>query len=378
MAGPLRRDRVTSFDLQRVLQKAFQHRNLLHEERVGRGAYQMDVDLHHQVGGHRGIEAVGQGGDSQPFGDTHTADVGLQDAGGSPSQVFPEDVPVEEVLAQRNGDGGVSAQLLVAQHVVGIQGLLHPVEVQVFQETAAGHGFGRGPAQVGVDHELDVLPHRLPHRSDPRHVFRAALLAHLDLDSGDSPVDATGGLPDHLLEAVVQPAAVGVVHGGPAARRPQEAVERLAGLPGLQVPQGDVYGRGGQQGQPVPADPVQTPPHLLPESLGVSGILPQDQGDDFRVQQHLGGPSPAADGIGKAEPLGSGVGVNGGGNDLQALDFLDGVHDPPVGREAIVGRIDAMDLHDVIPRSTFPDPHVSFSPLAAAAVAFNRGTKIAY
>ena len=362
-----------------MLQEPFQHRDLLHEESIWGGADQVDVHLHHQVWGDRGIEAVGQGGDSQPFGDAHPSDIGLQDAGGPPSQVFPEDVPVEKVLAQRDGDGGVPAQLLVPQHVVGIQGLLHPEEVEVFQEAAAGHGFGRGPAQVGVDHELDVIPHRLPHRSDPSQVFQAALLAHLDLDPGDSPLDAIGSLANHFLHAVVQPAAVGVVHGSAVAGRPQKAEKRLAGLPSLQVPQGDVDGRGSQQGHPVPADPVQSPPHLLPEPLGVPGVFPQDQGHDFGVQHHLGGPSPAADGVGKAEPLVSGVGMNGGGDHLQAFDFLDGVHDLPVGREPVVGRVDASDLHASIPRSIVPEPRFRFSRLAeAGTVAFNRGTKIAY
>ncbi len=81
----------------------------------------------------------------------------------------------------------------------------------------------------------------------------------------------------------------------------------------------------------------------------------------------------------QSEPLVAGVGMDGGGDDLQALDFLDGVHDPPVGRKAVTGRIDAIDLHDVIPGSTFPEPHFRFSPPAAApAVAFSRGTTIAY
>ena len=77
----------------------------------------------------------------------------------------------------------------MALDVVGIERLLDPDEVELF-ERAADPLRGRAvPLLVGIDHQRHAVAHDLPHRLEAAQVAHRVGRAHLDLDPADAARD---------------------------------------------------------------------------------------------------------------------------------------------------------------------------------------------
>ena len=140
-----------------------------------------------------------------------------------------------EHLAGRDRRVELGRQRGVAFVVVGVERLLDPDQVEVFEDAAHALRGRPVPLLVGVDHDRHRIAQALAHRLDTLDVERTVGLAHLELDAADAALDRRGGVNHQLLQRRVQKAARGVVALHRVAVRAEQLGQRQAGALGLQV-----------------------------------------------------------------------------------------------------------------------------------------------
>ncbi len=157
--------------------------------------------------------------------------------------------------------------------VVRIQRLLDPGQLELFQGPPDPLGGGPVPLLIGVHHHRDAVAEVTAYRLDAPEVGRRVGLPHLDLDAADAPRQRRIGVLQDLFDGQGEKAAGGVVAGHGGAVGTEELGERQARAPRLEVPQGDVEGGDGLNGQPAAAHRGAGPDQLPPEPPDVAGVL---------------------------------------------------------------------------------------------------------
>ncbi len=316
---------------------------------VGGGQGEVEVDELVGVGGDGDVEGVGEVGDFHPLGDTaDAADVGLGDVGGSAAEQVFESVFGVFVFAGGDGDGEGGGDAGEAVDVVGEDGLLVPADAVFLEAAAEADGLLGGVAVVGVDVELDVVAEFAADGGDAAEVgFGLGAEVHADfhLDAGHAALDVGELLVDELAVGVGGPTAAAVDRGRSAAGAEQLVEGEAQGL-GLEVPEGDVDGRDGLEGEALAAEAADAPEHVLPEALDVEGIG-AEQGvlevvlDDGPQGSRGRGHSEAFDafiGAEVDEAVAAGGHLEGGG-----------VGDGRVAGDDEEGGLDVGDFHGVAP-----------------------------
>ena len=202
----------------------------------------VDRDLRFQHTADHALHAVhlSGGGNAQGIGDAaalHQLDVhqvgraGLHDPQGI--------CRAEHALVGQHGHIGMAGDILHPLKVCGGHGLLHELNVQplllhLVQDADRLLGV---PGLIGIDAELDVPAHGLPHRGKAGHIqFRVN--AYLDLQAVVAALDGGAGIPGHLLRRVDTDGDIG--HDVPAGTA-QHPVNRGTVLLAQQIPQGHVH-----------------------------------------------------------------------------------------------------------------------------------------
>jgi hypothetical protein len=140
------------------------------------------MQLHQKVRAHRHVKSFGQVRGFDPGLDAANArHIGLYDGTRALLQILTELHRVVHRLAHRHGNGGVLAQLAVARHVFGGQGLFDPRQTQPIESPSTAHHLGAVETLVGIGHQVKARTHRITHSTQARHVFAHMRAADLDL-----------------------------------------------------------------------------------------------------------------------------------------------------------------------------------------------------
>ena len=250
--------------------------------RVGDGQVQMN--LNHIADVRHDRQAMGQGqvGHLPPFSDAGQAHgVGLDVMNRAGPDEVAEVVEAVKLLAQGQRRGQFLGQRGVTVEVVVPDRLLEPADVVIGEVAADGQGRGQVPAAVGIDHELDARPDGRADSFDALQIVVGVGAADFDLDAAVAVgFNQRPAVIDQLVEAPVEPAAVGVVaFNGFSGAAAQKLPERQAGHFGLDIPQRDVDGAERQLGDAAAPDPLQRrivvkPP---PQVLNFERVLVDEQ-----------------------------------------------------------------------------------------------------
>lgn len=190
------------------------------------------------MGAHRRIESLGEVRDLEPGRDAADApDVRLDDRAGAALEILAEMRRVVERLPYRDRHRGLGGELHVAAQILGGQRLLEPSEIEVAIGMGAAAGLGHREGLVRIHHEGKVVADCLAHGGKAPHVLGDGGLADLDLRAAKSLGARRHGLFHDLRHRMVQPPALGRVHGHAPLRAAGHLPQRLPGAQAAQVPQ---------------------------------------------------------------------------------------------------------------------------------------------
>ena len=255
----------------------------------------------------QGGQPVGVGVDRQPGGlgqgahlaglaeAPHPADVELDHVEGLGLDDLGEPVAGGLVLARGDRHRRIPPQRGVVPELVGHQGLLHPLHVELAQGPAHPPGVLQVPAHVGVGHDVDAVAHRGAQHLHQGHIAAQALgpvgraVQEAHLHGLEPPPHVLGRLLDELV-LVGEVEVAGVDRDlvpGPAA---QQLEHRLAEVLAGQVPQGDVDRADREQGRALAPVGQGAAEHLVPEPGPVERVGPDQQPAQVLLDDDAGGP----------------------------------------------------------------------------------------
>ena len=109
----------------------------------------------------------------------------------------------EDALVGQNGDVGPLGDVFQPGKVVGLDGLLHKLNVQplVLHLVQQADGLLGFPALIGVDADAGLVPDGLADGGQPGHV-QLRVGPHLDLQGVVAPLHRVDGIPGHLLRGI--------------------------------------------------------------------------------------------------------------------------------------------------------------------------------
>ena len=263
----------------------------LHHRRVLRRRRQLGVHvvLHVRVRNHG--EAVGpaERRHVEPLLDAgELRDVGLHDVHRLLVDVVAEVVERVDRLAHGNRHVERLRQLGMGPHVEGVHRLLEPGDVELLEPAAPDDRRLQIPDGVDVDHQLDGVADRLPHRLHPLEILPRVGPAELHLHGVEAAIDDPLHVGDQFLGAPGQPAAVGVVGLHFRLAGAEVPPERLLFQLELDVPEGEVHRRQADAGHAHPADEVGGRVHRLHERVPLERRLADDSRCVALVDHHLG------------------------------------------------------------------------------------------
>ena len=204
----------------------------------------------------------------------HVHRVLLDDLSETPSRVL--------VLTARNIYGRVSTDLRVAVQLVGHHWLLQPPDVVLGEPVGHLYGVWHVPGTPGVEHDVHVVPDRLPERPGQFQVPALAVapvrgtVPEEPLGGGVSlsgdPRGAVGGVLRRNRESQSAGVCGELSAGGSAQQRINRLSQRLA----LQVPESAVHDANRHHGLAL-ATVDHRAVHDVPESLDGKRILADEQ-----------------------------------------------------------------------------------------------------
>ena len=169
----------------------------------------------------------------------------------------------------------------MALDVVGIERLLDPDEVELFERAADPLGGRAVPLLVGIDHQRHAVADDLPHRLEAAQVAHRVGRAHLDLDPADAARDRALAVGDQLVDRRREEPARGVVALHGIAARPEQLGERQPGPLGLHVPERNVERGDRLRREPAAADRGAGPHQLVPDARDVARVLADQVAGDL-------------------------------------------------------------------------------------------------
>ena len=231
--------------------------------------------------------------DAQQLGQTsHPHDVRLQDVDGTALDQAAEPVAGVLVLAARPGDGGAGAlDLDVPFHVVGVQHLFPPVDVELPAALGQTDRVRHAERHVAIDHQREVRTHPLAVGGEERPIVaKPALAVVRPVRQGNLPTEKT-----HRLRRIrCRSRAVEVDR---LARRPADQLaDRLLACLADRVPQREVDDADRRDRQALAPVEHRGAVHLVPHPVGVAHVLPDDEASEVVLDQPAGGLAAEAGG----------------------------------------------------------------------------------
>jgi hypothetical protein len=171
------------------------------------------------------------------------------------------------------------------------------------QHVGAADGLGQIESLIGVDHDVEILAHRVAHGAQAGAVLGDGGLADLQLRAREAPALHLGGVLGQRLGGEVQPAAFGRVERHRRFRPPRHPPERQPRAAAAQIPERGVDGGQRQRGDRAHRRRVGHEQQIAPDPLDLLGLAPEKARHKRPLQQadHRG--AAGADGIGIARRL---------------------------------------------------------------------------